>query len=363
MTSLTSKVRSISLLSALAFTTPCLAACRAEEAKSPSLAVRVGLTPTKITPELSVGLRKVVEAWSKPSTHITRRDSTVAPSSSDSLANSREPAHNFSSLTLPTQVAKDPEIEKLRQLIKDRNKVIDEQRKAMEELAKKQMELTKQLSETDKNLNEKLEGIAKELEEAQKSLSAANEHLAQLNNEKSALDQRLKELERKAKELSKTISLTISPKLLDVYIDGSPFRDCWTVKMEVNGKVYTLWDKKSVSDNQTTENGPGPGGDKDCTRYTLENSDIKVNVNPGDEVKISVYGIAHDDNHPVGRSSFILNKANAWGTKGTNIPGSKPARKHTYKGLRLIRIGAADEHQDTEYYIFINVKINKDSGK
>lgn len=257
-----------------------------------------------------------------------------------------------------SQAQQDPKVAQLEAEIKHRNEIIAMQAKLIAEAEIKQKELKAEIATTAREQANTLAALNSRLEAIDAAIKAERERYQELEKSKELLEGQLKTIKARLAILNRTQTITIIPTLLDVYNDGSVGPDNWTVTLELNGKPYTLWSRQKVSDDGTVDNGPGPGGNLDCTRYEFKNGRIKVKVKAGDKIELSISGVAHDNNHPIPVARMTLNAANEWGTKGTPLNGSSGV-SHKYKGAFLNRIGSVDARKDVEFWFFFQVEKSK----
>ena len=161
------------------------------------------------------------------------------------------------------------------------------------------------------------------------------------------LSAQLLKLQQEKYDLIKPVKLRVEFRILDVYLDGERAGPGhWKVFANVNGLDMPIWSKrKTVSDNGNTGNGPGPGGDRDSTRYSLGGHFIDIEV-PGDgQFQVKFAGNAYDGSRPVNESSMTFSRANGWGMAGN---------KHYSEGHNLNRMGAAG--RQTEYWVFFSIR-------
>lgn len=204
-------------------------------------------------------------------------------------------------------------------------------------------EQVKALQGTDREQVAQIEGLNRRLQELREAhitlINESNADRELLNT----LAAQLTKLQEEKLERLKPVKLRVQFRILDVYLDGSPGKDTWSVHANVNGLDLGIWRRKrDISDDGTEGNGPGPGGDKNCSRYSLDKFiDIEV---PGDgEFQVKFKGTAHDRDRPINESSMTFSRANGWGLNGNGH----------HLGGTLNRMGAAG--RNTEYWVFFNV--------
>jgi hypothetical protein len=133
----------------------------------------------------------------------------------------------------------------------------------------------------------------------------------------------------------------------DVYLDGSVGKDKWSTWLTVNGEVHQVWDKKGdISDDGTRAHGRGPGGDQNCTRYTVNFQSPRVTVRPDADLTIEFHGTAHDDDDQVARSKLTFVAGQNWGIGQGD---------HVCEGKKCHRMGERSGG-DTEYYVYFCIE-------
>jgi hypothetical protein len=200
-----------------------------------------------------------------------------------------------------------------------------------------------------KMLYESLEGKGREdqkkIEQQQREIDAIRElqgqnleNIQSLNTQLANLKEKNEEIAEQLIELKSYKYLEVRFDFIDIYQDGSLRKDRWSLYATINGKEYTIWDKKGeISDNGHTLRGKGPDGDRDYKSYKL-NTGFVVKVKNDESLTVEIHGKAHDKNRNVASVSRVFTPQENWGIGGgdfISIDSSTRMRRH--------RIGAGNK--------------------